>query len=351
MTQDLQTKIENIINRYRQADDREIVFQLKQMLYETETLNDTGRDAKRIADLVAENMGLLNNESPHADVIKSGFEDFDKEFGGFQLGEFVVVGGRPAMGKTQFLVNLSMNLSKTVPTLYVTLGESEFHLTNRFIAAATGIPVHNFLHQSLTDEQRSGLNTTDDAFAKRRLFIHDSCKADITPLLMFYQKQIQEKGIQVIIIDYLQLLSSYHHRKYREIEVSFICRELKRLAKERHVCVIASSQLSRAVENRYGPEGKRPILSDLRESGSIEQDADKVIFIHRPEYYSYLEDDKGNDLKNVVEIIVAKNRNGCLGSIVLMKDNDFTTLRREKKEFVFSLSRLMELEGLDDSPF
>jgi len=349
MTQDLQHKIENIINRNPQADDREIVFQLKQLLYETELQNYTGKEAKNIAGLVAENIYQLNSETYQTAIIKSGFDDFDTQFGGFRLGEFVVVGGRPAMGKTQFLVNLSLNISATIPVLYATLDLSEFLLTNRFISSVSEIPASYILQRNLNEEQKNRLDTISDEFAKRQLFIHDCSNTSIAALKANCQKLIQENGVQVIVVDYLQLISSYRHRNYRELEISYICRELKNIAKEYNVCVIASSQLSRATESRYGE--KRPQLSDLRDSGAIEQDADKVLFIYRPEYYGILADCEENSTAYMAEIIVAKNRNGRLGEFKLLRDNDFTNFRNYKNEFTFSSVRLLELEKLKEEPF
>ncbi|MCL2651479.1 MAG: DnaB-like helicase C-terminal domain-containing protein [Candidatus Azobacteroides sp.] len=350
MTQDLQHKIENIINRNPQADDREIVLQLKQLLYETELQSYAGKEVKNIAGLVAENIHQLNSETYQTAVIKSGFDDFDVQFGGFRPGEFVVVGGRPAMGKTQFLVNLSLSISATIPVLYATLDLSEFLLTNRFISSVSDIPASCILQRNLNEEQKDRLAVIGNEFAKRQLFIHDCSNTSIAALKANCQKLIQENGVQVIVVDYLQLVSSYKHKNYRELEISYICRELKNMAKEYNVCVIASSQLSRATESRYGGE-KRPQLSDLRDSGAIEQDADKVLFIYRPEYYGILADCEGNSTAYMAEIIVAKNRNGRLGEFKLLRDNDFTNFRKYKNEFTFSSDRLLELEKLRENPF
>lgn len=347
MTPNLQHKLENIISRNPQADDREVVFQLKQLLHEVELQNCADTEAKSIAGLVVENIRQLDDEACRNMIIKSGFSDFDTQFGGFRLGEFIVVGGRPAMGKTQFLVNLSLNISTRVPVLYVTLNLSESLLTSRFISAVSEIPVGNILQNDLDAKQKNRLFAIANEFTKHQLFIHDCCDSSIAALKALCQKQIQENRVQVIIVDYLQLICSYKHR-YRELELSYICRELKNIAKENSVCVIASSQLSRSVEYRSGSEGKRPLLSDLRESGAIEQDADKVLFIYRPEYYAYFEDAHGNSLINTVEIIVAKNRNGSLGEFRLFRDDNFTNFRNMKNEITFSSDRLFELE---DAPF
>jgi len=343
MVTDLQQKIESIISSNPQADERKIMFQLKQLLYETEMQGYTDGEAKSIADLVAENMQQLDSETYQNAIIKSGFEDLDT-IGGFRLGEFIVIGGRPSMGKTQFLINLSLNISTTVPVLYITFDESEFMLTNRFMSSVAEIMPHKILRHDLSEAEKKRISIVGDEFAKRQLFIHDACNSSIAALKITCQKQIQENGIQVIVIDYLQRISSYKHKNYRELEINHICRELKNMAKEWNVCVMVSSQLSRAVETRGGT--KRPMLSDLRDSGAIEQDADKVLFIYRPEYYAIEEDEKGCT-RGMVDIIVAKNRNGHIGEIRLRKDDHCTNIRPIIDEFTFSSDRLKELaEGL-----
>lgn len=349
MTEKLQHKIENIISLDNQADDREILFQLKQLLYEMELQNYTETETKNIADIIYENIQQLDNEKSHNDVIKSGFDDLDKLVGGFRLGEFIVIGGRPAMGKTQFLINISLNISSSTPVLYVTLDLSEFLLTSRFASSASEIPSDNIINHSLSEIEKNILSSiAGELKSNHQLFIHDSCNTSIAALKAYCQKQIQEKGIKVVIVDYLQLLTSYQHRKYRENEVSYICRELKNLAKEYNVCVIASSQLSRAVELRHPP---LPQLSDLRESGAIEQDADKVLFIYRPEYYGFKEDENLETLQGIAEIIVAKNKSGRLGSFKLR--TNYNNLSDLKNCFTFSSHRLSELnlENLGDLPF
>ena len=351
MTAELNHKIENIISVNQQADDREIVFQLKQLLHEIELKNYVGNEAKNIVDLVAESIYQLNEETHQNSFIKSGFNDFDELFGGLRLGEFVVVGGRPAMGKTQFLINVTLHISATVPVLFVTLDLSELLLTSRFIASVTEIPTNYILRHRLNEQQKTKLSTIGNVFEKRQLLIYDYCNISIAELKTICQKQIQEKGVKVIIVDYLQLMSSSKYPDNRANEMGYISRELKNIAKEYHVCVIASSQLNRGVENRFGLNNKRPQLSDLRESGAIEQDADKVLFINRPEYYGYIEDEVGDSLKCLAEIIVAKNRNGPLGEFQLVRDNDFTNFRNLKNDFKFSSSRLDELEEEIETPF
>jgi replicative DNA helicase len=269
------------------------------------------------------------------------------------------------MGKTQLLVNISLNISVSTPVLYFTFDLSEFLLTSRFISSLSGIAVNKILQHELTDEQKENLASIETKFANHKILVNDSCNNSISALKAHCQKQIQENGVKVIVVDYLQMMSSNKYRNSRELEISFITRELKNIAKDFNVCVIASSQLSRAVESRGGL--KHPQLSDLRESGAIEQDADKVIFIYRPEYYGLECDEDGNSTAGVTELILAKNRNGSLGTVKLLRDANFTNYRdfdQYKNEFSFSQSRLDELIaknpniktmidnlGLDETPF
>jgi len=351
MTQELQNKIEEVIRRHPQADDREMLFHFKQLLYEAETQYPL-KESKSITDLVDGNVSQIMGEAAQNAMIKTGFDDLDRAIGGFGVSEFVVIGGRPSMGKTQFLVNLSLHISTTVPVLYISLDLSEFLLTNRFVSAVSNIPGHTLLERNLSEEQKSRLSALSSEFSKRQLFIHDSDNS-ISAIQAHCKREIQQKGIAVIVVDYLQLMSAHQYRQRytRDLEVGFICRELKRMAKEHNVCVIVSSQLNRSVENRGGP--RIPQLSDLRESGAIEQDADKVVFIHRPEYYGITIDEEGNSLLNMAEIFVAKNRNGRLCRFYLSVDKDFTNFRNlnPKKDFAFSPNRLMELEVGDLPPF
>lgn len=344
MKQDLKNKIEILIGK-QGLDERELLSNLKQIVYETELQNNVARESKRIAELVSENINQMQAEMHQWNTIKTGFTDFDRMFGGLGLGEFVVIGGRPSMGKTQLLVNLSLNISSTTPVLYFTFDLSELLLTSRFISSLSGIAVNKILQQELTDEQRNLLVTNSQEIGNYKIFVNDSCNNSFSAMKAICQKHIQENGVKVIIVDYLQMMSSNKYRNNRELEISYISRELKNIAKDFNVCVIATSQLSRAVESRI--LSKHPQLSDLRESGAIEQDADKVIFIYRPEYYGLDCDGAGNSTAGLTELILAKNRNGGLGIVKLLHDANFTNYRDFdgfKKEFTFSKSRLNEIE-------
>jgi replicative DNA helicase len=349
MNFEIRNKIQNII-RNEETDEKDILVQLKHLIYETELLIHSSSDSKTIIELVADNLSFLKGSSSLSHAIKTGFSEFDELFGGFIPGEFVVIGGRPSMGKTQLLVNLALHISKSNPVLYFTFDLSEFLLTARFISSLSKIPVSTILQNELSDEHRQTLSSIEPEFSKHKILINDGFNQSIHALKTHCRNQIEKNGIQVIMIDYLQMMGSNKYRNNRELEISFISRELKTMAKELNVCVIATSQLSRAVETRGGD--RHPQLSDLRESGAIEQDADKVIFIYRPEYYGMECDEFGNSTSGLTKLILAKNRNGSLGSVKLKRDRAFTNFHdfeNYKNDFTFSESRLNEISSNNSS--
>lgn len=352
MKPDLKNKIENIIGN-ENADENEILFLLKNLLEEAELAKNSAKESKKISELVTENLTLLRNGRRGENLIQTGFTDFDKKFGGFLEGELVVIGARPAMGKSFLLVNLALNISTTVPLVYFTFDLSEFSLTNRIISAISKIEYSNVVNNTLSDEESDRLSSIEKKINTCNLFINDSCYNSMPNFKSLCKIHIQENGVKVIIVDCLQLMSTYKFRSNREAEVSYISRELKSFAKENNVCVIASSQLSRSAEYR---EGKRPQLTDLRESGAIEQYADKVIFVHRPEYYGISVDHEGNNIIGLAELILAKNRNGYVGEVKVRRNTNFTSFEDFKgfeNDFKFSSSRLKEINMpfANDTPF
>ncbi|MDR0748404.1 MAG: DnaB-like helicase C-terminal domain-containing protein [Tannerellaceae bacterium] len=346
MTRELQQKIEDLIARYRQDGDEAVINHLKKLLYEDERF--AANDAIPVAELVGENLRRLKTDAPRGDVFNSGFQQLDSVMGGFLPGEFIVVGGRPAMGKTTFLVDLSLNISKTVPLLFVSLDFPGEQLANRFIASLSEVPIRRIQQGTMSEAEWERIDAVEKAFAGRRLFVLDNRNNAISAIKAHCEKQISENGVKVIVVDYLQLISSSRRWRQRVDEVSLVSRELKNMAREHNVCVIASSSLNRGPEYRIGIEGKHPQLADLRESGAIEQDADKVIMVHRPEYYRISEDEKGNSLIGIAEFIVAKNRNGATGDVRLLFEAGipaFKNLAGVKEDFAFSPERLKELDG------
>ena len=341
-------QLQNIINNTAD-DETEILHSLRNLIYETEIQNNTAKNSNAIAGLLSESLKLLEYDNQFSHLIKTGFTELDKVIGGFSPGELIVLGARPGMGKTQMLVNLSLHISQTNPLLFFTFDLNEFMLTHRFLSALSEISLNKMLHHLLSAEEKATLNALEKDFSKYKIFINDRLNSSISALKAHCAQQIQQHNIKVVVVDYLQMISSHRFRNSREAEISLVCRELKNIAKEYNVCVIASSQLSRAVESRGG--SKHPQLSDLRDSGAIEQDADKVIFIYRPEYYGLTEDENLNNTAGITELIVAKNRNGKLGSVKLQVNKNFTRFKEfveYTNDFSFDKSRMKELN--EESP-
>jgi len=250
--------------------------------------------------------------------IPSGFTKLDSITSGWQNSDLIIIAARPSMGKTAFVLSMARNMAvdhKCTVAIF-SLEMSSIQLVNRLISCETELPSQFIRTGKLSKEQWKQLDQKIKSLENAQIFIDDTPAISIFELRAKCRRLKKKYDVQVVIIDYLQLMAGPPETKgNREQEVSIISRSLKSLAKELNIPVIALSQLNRAVESRTG--NKRPQLSDLRESGAIEQDADVVCFIHRPEKYGILEDNDGNSLIGIAEIIVAKHRNGAIGDIKL----------------------------------
>jgi len=252
--------------------------------------------------------------------VPSGFTQLDRLTSGWQKSDLVILAARPGMGKTAFVVSAMRNAAVDFnkPVAIFSLEMSAVQLVNRLISAEAELEGEKIKKGNLAEHEWQQLHHKIRKLDNAPIFIDDTPALSIRELRTKCRRLKAKHGIEMIIIDYLQLMSGDSSGKglgNREQEISAISRALKTLAKELEVPVIALSQLSRAVETRGGD--KRPQLSDLRESGAIEQDADMVIFLYRPEYYKIDQDEMGNSLKGVGEVIVAKHRNGSLDSVFL----------------------------------
>ena len=272
--------------------------------------------------------------------VSTGFEKLDKLTSGWQPSDLVIIAARPGMGKTALALSMARNISvqQKIPVAFFSLEMSSVQLITRLISSETGLSSDKLRTGKLADHEWQQLNIKVSDLESSPLFIDDSPSLTIFELRAKARRLASSHGIKLIIIDYLQLMNigSSNKAGNREQEISTISRNLKALAKELDIPVIALSQLSRAVETRGGT--KRPILSDLRESGAIEQDADIVSFLYRPEYYGITEwdDDMKTPSEGQGEFIVAKHRNGALDSI--------------KLKFIPNLGKFEDLGGFD-SPF
>lgn len=257
--------------------------------------------------------------------VPTGFTDYDRLTSGLQRSDLIIIAARPGMGKTALTLSLARNAASTFkrPVAFFSLEMSALQLAQRIIAMEAEISGMKMRNGQLEDYEWEQLNAALERISEVPIFIDDTPGINVFELRAKCRRLKMQHDIDLIVIDYLQLMSGGgdNQRGNREQEVSAISRALKGLAKELNVPVIALSQLSRAVETRGGT--KRPQLSDLRESGSIEQDADIVSFIYRPEYYDILEDEEGMSLKGIAEIIVAKHRHGALDTIRMRFDAEY----------------------------
>lgn len=256
--------------------------------------------------------------------LATGFHDLDRLTSGWQNSDLIIIAARPAMGKTAFVLSMAKNMAinYNTPVAVFSLEMSNLQLVNRLIVNTCEIPADNIKRGNLEGWQWDQLLTKVNILYEAPLYIDDTPSLSVFELRTKARRLVREHGVKIIIIDYLQLMNaSGMEYGSREQEVSTISRSLKQLAKELNIPIIALSQLNRSVESRgtgNDATGKRPQLSDLRESGAIEQDADMVCFIHRPEYYlKTTEDGANNDIRGLAEIIIAKHRNGATDTVKL----------------------------------
>lgn len=299
------------------------------------------KDVTQINPVIKEALQLLEiaaNRPEGLSGLQTGFTPLDKITSGWQNSDLVIIAARPAMGKTAFVLSMAKNMavSYNYPVALFSLEMSNVQLVNRLIVNTCEIPGEKIKNGQLLPYEWEQLDFKIKELYDAPLFIDDTPSLSVFELRTKARRLVREHGIKMIIIDYLQLMNaSGMNYGSREQEVSMISRSLKGLAKELNIPIIALSQLNRGVEGRAGAEGKRPQLSDLRESGAIEQDADMVCFIHRPEYYKILEDDKGNSLIGLAEIIIAKHRNGATGDVLLRFKSEFARFQNINDDYNF----------------
>lgn len=271
----------------------------------------------------------LSNNGGKPTGLATAFTDLDRMTSGFQNDDFIIIAARPSMGKTAFVLNIASNIAlrKDKSVAIFSLEMSKEQLARRLLSAESRVNIPLATASGIKEEEWDRLLKSAEDLSKSKILIDDTGGITVHELASRARKIKAEHGLDLIIIDYLQLMQGKQVRKSdnRQQEISDISRSLKALARELHIPVIALSQLSRGVESR---QVKKPMLSDLRESGSLEQDADVVIFLYREDYY-----DEETENKNLTDVIIAKQRNGAVGSIQLYFQKEFTrfvNLAREK---------------------
>ena len=270
--------------------------------------------------------------------IPTGFYKLDDITCGWQKSDLVIIAGRPAMGKTAFALSLAKNIAadQKIPMAFFSLEMSSEQLANRLMANAFEIDGKKLMSGQLDREDWNRLDKGMNNLVDAPLYIDDTEGLSVMELRTKARRLVNEHHVQLIMVDYLQLMTASGMRyNSRQEEVSLISRSLKGLAKELDIPVLALSQLNRGVEGRDGAEGKRPMLSDLRESGAIEQDADMVVFLHRPEYYGIMMSDDGTkDYRGMAEVIIAKHRKGAVGIKLLKFRGEYTRFENPEDNMI-----------------
>lgn len=335
------SQLQQILTHYNNTNNNHFLEkELRHLLAAIQDGNVPEVNPERLGDAVHDYLKTTFN-NPQL-LLPTGFTTFDSVFGGLCKGEFTVVGARPGMGKTQWLVNMSYNMaSQNIPCGFICLDLSRELLINRYISHLTKIPQQDLLKGKHSSERLVAIADAAGALGEAPLYIADQFISNIESLSATCTKLVNHK-VQVIFIDYLQLITGSSRRQNRDAELAQVSRTLKLLAKQHNVSIVASSQLSRQVENRPGGS-KRPQLSDLRESGAIEQDADKVLFLYRPEYYGLEVDENNEPTRYLMEIIMAKNKSGTCETIKMKTESHFTGFLDYSFGFNISDQRLNDL--------
>jgi replicative DNA helicase len=309
----------------QERDAREVLDEAEKLIFEVsergvrKTFEPIGKILKeKFADLekIAESGAVSGLASP--------FDELDSYTSGLQAGELVIVAGRPSMGKTSLAMNLAQHLAirEKVPVGVFSLEMSSEQLVMRLLCSEGRIDSHRLRMGYIKSSEFAELAIVASMLSEAPLYIDDSPGITMMEMRAKSRRLKAEANVGLLVIDYLQLITSHEHAENRQQHISSISRSLKALAKELNIPVICLSQLSRAVESRGGD--KRPMLSDLRESGAIEQDADTVLMIYRPEFY------EGEDSENagIAEVIIAKQRNGPTGTVKLAFMKEYTRFER-----------------------
>ncbi|MGG0239595.1 replicative DNA helicase [Bacillus rhizoplanae] len=329
----IRTATHIVSDGYEREDDVESLLNEaeKKILEVSQRTNTKGfQNIKDVLVTAYDKIELLHNQKGEITGIPTGFTELDRMTAGFQRNDLIIVAARPSVGKTAFSLNIAQNVAtktdENVAIFSLEMGSDQ--LVMRMLCAEGNIDAQRLRTGSLTSEDWAKLTMAMGSLSNAGIFIDDTPGIRVSEIRAKCRRLKQEHGLGMILIDYLQLIQgSGKSGENRQQEVSEISRTLKGLARELEVPVIALSQLSRGVESR---QDKRPMMSDIRESGSIEQDADIVAFLYREDYY-----DRETENKNTIEIIIAKQRNGPVGSVELafVKEfNKFVNLERRFDE-------------------
>ena len=315
---------------YEQTEDVEDVMDIAEKKIFDVMQRKSQKGYTSIKDILVESFAKLEelyNQKQHVTGVPTGFIDLDKMTAGLHGSEFILIAARPAMGKSAFALNIGAYAATraNVPVAIFSLEMSKDQVGNRILCSEALVDSNNVRTGELNDEELSKLAETSGELSQAQIYVDDTPGISVMEIRAKCRKLKLEKDIGLVIIDYLQLVQGSGKTSSREQEIAEISRSLKILAKELDVPVIALSQLSRAVEAR--PD-HRPMLSDLRESGSIEQDADIVMFLYRDDYYN-----EDSEKKNIAEVIIAKQRAGSTGTVELLWLGSYTKFVNLERRF------------------
>lgn len=310
------------------TDVYELVQEAEGTLFEISQRN-MKRDYVQIDSEISKAMKILQMASANSSGITgvpTGYAKLDEITSGWQRSDLIIIAGRPAMGKTSFALSLAKNIAvdHQIPTAFFSLEMSNVQLVNRLISNVCEIPGNKMLSGQLQPDEWDRLDKRINQLYGAPLYVDDTPGMSVMEFSSKARRLVREKGVKIIMIDYLQLMNARGMDfSNRQEEVSKISSTLKNMAKDLDIPILALSQLNRTVDNREDKD-KRPQLSDLRESGAIEQDADMVLFVHRPEYYHIYEDPKHGDMRGMAQIIIAKHRKGATGDVLLAFRGEYT---------------------------
>tara|TARA_R110000851_G_scaffold117849_1_gene244852 strand:- start:2430 stop:3731 length:1302 start_codon:yes stop_codon:yes gene_type:complete len=327
-TQNIGTIIEYLTNVFKKKnikrlceevlmniDDKEVEATISKIETIMTSINSESKEGivemtDRLRDVIK--MIEKNAASEGLSGIPSGFANIDKFTGGWQPQDLIIIGGASSMGKTSFSLSLAYNASAmNYPTVIFSYEMSVNQLMARLVSAESEVDNKYILKGTLTSEEWSSIHSSTGVIERTDLYIDECANTSLRYLLNRIRQYVVTKKVKLVMVDYLQLVSCPSKGSSREQEIAKIARALKNIAKELDITILALSQLSRGVERN---EASRPMLSNLRESGEIEQAADAVILVYRPEYYGFTEDQEGNNTEGLAEIIFAKGRNIGVGS-------------------------------------
>lgn len=282
--------------------------------------------------------------------ISTGFKKLDDLITGFFYNEMTVIGGRPGMGKSTLAVNLLVNIARQdVPCLFLSYDNNSKLLTNKLISCISSIDTLNFKHDLDSEKEMDKLFDAKEELENLPIYLLAPTTERFPDFLNKLKSALINKNIKVLFVDTLQLFASHHLTGLPNTSVNFVLGKLKKITNELGIATVLFSQLNRAVETRGG--AKEPLLMDLRDSGTIEEIAEKIIFIYRPEYYGLTEDEIGNSTLSMMKLIIAKNRFGTLGEANLRFLPQHSKILEDfdmKKDFGFDLNHLDDFDDDDD---